>query len=94
MTRVVVCVLLAACSGTSKGATGPEAVPVTVAKVQKKTVPLTLRAIGKSSARGVIRWLGKIGDDAFIEAVNIHHWRRVVADWDGTSLILSEPPPA
>src|SRR5438132_14015550 len=35
-----------ACSGSSKGASGPEAVPVTVAKVQKKTVPLTVRAIG------------------------------------------------
>jgi ATP-dependent Clp protease ATP-binding subunit ClpA len=45
---------------------------------------------GQTSARGVIRWLGKIGDDAFIEAVNQHHWRKVIADWDGTRLVLSE----
>src|SRR5438105_3077088 len=38
--------LAPACSGSSKGAQGPEAVPVTVAKVQKKTVPLSVRAIG------------------------------------------------
>jgi ATP-dependent Clp protease ATP-binding subunit ClpB len=48
---------------------------------------------GETSTRGVIRWLGKIGDDAFIEAVNVHHWRRVVADWNGTSLVLHEAPP-
>jgi membrane fusion protein, multidrug efflux system len=46
MKRVIVCLFLAACSGTSKGAYGPDLVPVTVAKVQKKTVPLTVRAIG------------------------------------------------
>jgi multidrug efflux system membrane fusion protein len=65
MKRLLLSVLLAACSGTSKGAVGPEAVPVTVAKVQKKTVPLTLRAIGnvepitsvtvRSQATGVLQ---------------------------------------
>src|SRR5216684_451951 len=45
MKRIAIGLLLAACSGT-KGAYGPEAVPVLVAKVMKKTVPLTVRAIG------------------------------------------------
>jgi multidrug efflux system membrane fusion protein len=63
MRRIAIGLLLAACSGT-KGAYGPEAVPVLVAKVQKKTVPLTVRAIGnvepivsvtvRSQATGVI----------------------------------------
>jgi ATP-dependent Clp protease ATP-binding subunit ClpA len=44
---------------------------------------------GQTSARGVIRWLGKTCDDSFIEAVNEHHWRRVIADWNGSRLVLS-----
>jgi multidrug efflux system membrane fusion protein len=54
MKRFVICLFLAACSGTSKGAYGPEAVPVTVAKVQKKTVPLTVRAIGNVEPIGSV----------------------------------------
>jgi hypothetical protein len=45
---------------------------------------------GQTSARGVIRWLGKTCDDAFIEAVNEHHWQRVIADWDGSRLVLTK----
>ncbi len=45
---------------------------------------------GQTSARGVIRWLGKACDDSFIEAVNEHHWRRVIADWNGSRLVLSD----
>src|SRR5204863_2017085 len=36
----------AACKSGAQGAPPQDAVPVTVATVQKKTVPLTLRAIG------------------------------------------------
>jgi len=49
---------------------------------------------GETSARGVIRWLGKVCDEAFIDAVNEHGWRRVIADYDGAKLILTEAPPA
>jgi multidrug efflux system membrane fusion protein len=45
MKRLVIALLLAACQ-KSKGAYAPEPVPVTVAKVQQKTVQLTVHAIG------------------------------------------------
>jgi len=45
---------------------------------------------GETSARGVIRWLGKVCDDAFIDAVNENHWRRVIADWDSKQLVLTK----
>ena len=41
----MIALLLAACQ-KSKGAYAPEPVPVTVAKVQQKTVQLTVHAIG------------------------------------------------
>ena len=42
MTRIVACALVAvaACKGGAQQARGPEAVPVTVAPVEKKDVPL------------------------------------------------------
>jgi ATP-dependent Clp protease ATP-binding subunit ClpA len=49
---------------------------------------------GQTSTRGVIKWLGKVADDAFSDAANEHHWQRVVADWDGDRLILSQAPDA
>jgi membrane fusion protein, multidrug efflux system len=46
--RIVLCAVLAAaaCKGGAQQARGPEAVPVTVAPVEKKDVPMLVRAIG------------------------------------------------
>ncbi|KAA0677657.1 AAA family ATPase [Roseomonas genomospecies 6] len=44
---------------------------------------------GQTSTRGVIRWLGKVCDDAFIECVNDRKIKRVVADFVDGQLILT-----
>ncbi|HVJ52655.1 MAG TPA: AAA family ATPase [Aliidongia sp.] len=47
----------------------------------------------ETSARTVMRWLEKVADEAFIDAVNENHWQRVVAGWDGRQIVLTEAGP-
>lgn len=56
-------VLLAACGGGAQQRKAPPAVPVTVAKVVQKTMPVTLRAIGHVEAIATVAVKARIGGE-------------------------------
>ena len=55
--------LLAACGGGAQQRKAPPAVPVTVAKVVQKTMPVTLRAIGHVEAIATVAVKARIGGE-------------------------------
>jgi membrane fusion protein, multidrug efflux system len=56
-------VFLGACGGGGKQRSAPPAVPVTVAKVVQKTMPVTLRAIGHVEAIATVAVKARIGGE-------------------------------
>lgn len=64
LVRVVALVLLTGlvgCRGSDASGRGPEVVPVTVAQVESRTVPLTIRAIGRAQAHRSVAIRAQVG---------------------------------